>query len=255
MTNVAPFANRLLSVLPARAAAALRPHFEAVPLVRRQVLHEPQQAFGHIWFPLRGVVSLLTPMPGNKHVEAVDVGPEGTVGLFLAFGAEETANLAVVRVPGEAARIAAEPFRDVLDRSPGLRRLFARYALARTAQGARLGPASPVGEARRHAGPSVTSMSNGPSGTTPGRNWTIRRRWQLFRQTGTGVRRLVVAAAGWPLGRLGAVPPRFQDLKARPARSAWRCRPACRQCRLSGSDSIASLSPDFGAVHSKARKA
>lgn len=138
--------NRLLSAAPAQVMAALRPYLETVPITAGQVLHEPCRPLVHAWLPLRGVVSLLTPMGDGKHVEAVDVGPEGMVGLSFALGAETAPNLAVVRVPGEAARVAAGPFRDVLDHCPGLRRLFARYALVRMAHGARMGAC-----ARTHA--------------------------------------------------------------------------------------------------------
>lgn len=122
--------NRLLSALPADGAGALRPHLEAVPLAAGQVLHEPHRPPGHAWFPLRGAASLLTPVRDGPHVETVDVGPEGMVGLFFVLGADATASRAVVRVPGEAARIAAGPFRRALGRSPDLRRLLALYALA-----------------------------------------------------------------------------------------------------------------------------
>lgn len=131
MTDAVSATNRLLFALPAGEAEALRPDLETVPLAVGQILHEPHRAAGHAWFLGHGVVSLLTPMQGGAQVEAVHVGPEGVVGLALVLGAGATASQAVVRVPGEAARIAAEPFRRALGRSPGLRRLLARYALAR----------------------------------------------------------------------------------------------------------------------------
>ena len=127
----APATNRLLSALPARAASALRPHLEAVPLDVGQVLHEPYRPLDHAWFPQQGMVSLLTPMRDGARVETGGVGPEGVVGLELALGAERATSLALVRVPGEAARVAAGPFRRVLDRSLSLRPLLAHYALAR----------------------------------------------------------------------------------------------------------------------------
>ena len=76
---------------------------------------------------------------GGAHVEAVAIGPEGMVGLALALGVETAAETAVVRVPGEAARVSAEAFRRAVDRGPGLRRLLARYTLALIGQMAQTG--------------------------------------------------------------------------------------------------------------------
>ena len=106
--------------------AALRPHLEAVPLGVSQVLHESYQLLGYAWFLGQGMVSLLTPTRDGAHVETAAVGPEGMVGLEIALGAERATSLALVRVPGGAVRVAAGPFRRVLDRSPSLRPLLAR---------------------------------------------------------------------------------------------------------------------------------
>lgn len=130
----APTTNRLLSALSATDLDALRPHLDAAPLDAGQVLHEPYQPLGHVWFVRRGMVSLLTPMRDGTHVETAEVGPEGMVGLELVLGGERATSLGVVRVPGEAARIEAGPFRQALGDHPGLRRLLGRYALARAGQ-------------------------------------------------------------------------------------------------------------------------
>lgn len=132
-------ANRLLAALPDAEAAALRRDLEAVPLVAGQFLYEPYRAIEHVWFPSRGLTSLLTPMPGGPYAEAAALGPEGMVGLALAFGVEAAEQAAMVRVPGEAARVTAEALRRALDRGPGLRVLLARYTLAQVGQIARTG--------------------------------------------------------------------------------------------------------------------
>lgn len=123
-------ANRLLAALPDAEAAALRPDLETVPLAVGRLVDGPRRPPEHVWFPLGGVASLLTPLPDGARVETVAIGPEGMVGLSLAFDAEAVMEEVVVRVPGEAARMTAEAFRRALDHGPGLRRLLARYTLA-----------------------------------------------------------------------------------------------------------------------------
>ena len=95
------------------------------------------------------MVSLLTPMRDGTHVDTTGVGPEGLVGLDLVLGAESATSLAVVRVPGEATRVEAEPFRQALDQHPALRRLLARYALARSGQLAQSAACARVHEVER----------------------------------------------------------------------------------------------------------
>ena len=127
-------ANRLLAALSGAEAAAMQPDLETVPLAVGRLLDEPRRSPEHVWFPLEGVVSLLTPLPDGARVETVAIGPEGMVGLSLALDAEAMADEVVVRVPGEAARMTAGAFRRALDRGPGLRRLLARYTIALVGQ-------------------------------------------------------------------------------------------------------------------------
>ena len=135
--------NRLLSK---RNADVLRPYLEAVPLDIGQTLHEPYETFTHVWFPLQGMVSMLTPMRDGRYIETAGVGPEGVVGLALALGATKATSLAVVRVPGNAARIAAEPFLKALGQGPGLGKLLSRYALAQSGQMAQIAACTRVHE-------------------------------------------------------------------------------------------------------------
>lgn len=139
-------ANRLLAALPDAEAAALCPDLEAATLAAGEVLYEPGWPLGHVWFPVRGVTSLLTTMPDGAQAESVAIGPEGMVGLTLALGVETATETAVVRMPSEAARVPAEAFRRAIERGPGLRRLLARYTLALVGQMAQTGACAWVHE-------------------------------------------------------------------------------------------------------------
>jgi CRP-like cAMP-binding protein len=83
-----------------------------------------------VYFPHRGVISMLTVMPDGSAVESATVGPEGMAGIPVFLGAEQMASNAFVQVPGEAARIEAGAFRRVIADSPALHRLLLRYTLA-----------------------------------------------------------------------------------------------------------------------------
>ncbi len=108
----------------------LRVRLEEVPLTFRQVIYEPETPFEYVYFPHSGVVSLVTEFEDGSAVEVGTVGPEGIVGLPIFLEDEVMAGRAFVQVPGQAARIRKEIYRDVIDACPCLHRLLSRYTLA-----------------------------------------------------------------------------------------------------------------------------
>ena len=99
--------NRLLAALPRRDYRRLAGHIEVVPLTFGQVLHEPGDRFGHVYFPHRGVVSLLSMVGPGKGAEVGMVGNEGVVGGSAALGIDVSNLRAVVQGGGAAARISS----------------------------------------------------------------------------------------------------------------------------------------------------
>jgi len=122
--------NHLLAALPSDEMAALQPDLEQVPLPFRQSLYEPERPIEHVYFPHRGIVSLVTEFENGTSIEVATVGPEGMVGVPIFLEDEVMASRAFVQVPGEAARMQTEAFRRALARSPRLHRLISRYTLA-----------------------------------------------------------------------------------------------------------------------------
>jgi CRP-like cAMP-binding protein len=122
--------NRILGALPPKEMDALRPLLETVRLACRQDLYEAGQPIDHVYFPHRGVISMVTVMPDGSAVEIATVGPEGMVGVPVFLGAEQMASKAFAQVPGEAARIEADAFRRAIAHSPALHRILLRYTLA-----------------------------------------------------------------------------------------------------------------------------
>src|SRR3954454_9420059 len=76
-----PRANRLLATLLPPEYERIRPHLQSVPLLAGSVLHRPRQKSATIYFPTRGVLSLLTDVEGGRSIEVGMVGTEGMAGL------------------------------------------------------------------------------------------------------------------------------------------------------------------------------
>jgi CRP-like cAMP-binding protein len=123
----APAANRLLAALPRREYQSLLPHLEAVTLEGEQVLYEPGEPIRSVYFPDRGVVSILARMEDGAGIEAGLVGREGMVGLPLFLGRDTAPFQAVVQVPGTGRRLEARPFRQAMKRARVLDGLLRRY--------------------------------------------------------------------------------------------------------------------------------
>lgn len=98
-----------------------------VRLRRGQVLQEPERPIANVFFPLSGVVSLLTILRDGSSVEVGCVGAEGMVGLPVFLGARIAATRMIVQVSGLACRIPAEHFRRQLSEDRALFMLMARY--------------------------------------------------------------------------------------------------------------------------------
>ena len=80
---------------------------EIVDLKLKDVLHEPDDDARYVYFPLSGVISLLTVLEDGSAVEIATVGSEGMADFAAYLGMESPARW-LVQVPGKALRIDAK---------------------------------------------------------------------------------------------------------------------------------------------------
>src|SRR5215470_692820 len=119
--------NRLLAALPTSDYAVLEPHLKEIPLETGAVLQDPGERIQYVYFPLSGMVSLLSVMRDGKAVETFAVGREGALGISFSSGSSYAFSRAVVQIGGSAARISATQFQVSLKESEHLREVMARY--------------------------------------------------------------------------------------------------------------------------------
>ena len=122
-----PGQNRLFSILPPGSRERLGALALPVRLAERQLLMHTGDPIEHVYFPRRGVVSLIVLMQDGRGVEAASIGFEGMVGAPLLLGEEFIPYEATVQVAGDALRIGATDFRKVLEEDEGLRKVLLRY--------------------------------------------------------------------------------------------------------------------------------
>lgn len=132
--NAAPAENRLLAALPFVVRQRLLASGEVVELGFAEVLCEPAERIRHVYFPIDGFISLLTPVDGHGNFEVELIGNEGMLGIPLTLGVDVSPVQAVVQGAGSALQISAAAFRRQLESSSGLRRRMNRYIYVSMAQ-------------------------------------------------------------------------------------------------------------------------
>jgi CRP-like cAMP-binding protein len=126
--------NRLLAALPRKDRVHLVAGCEDAPLILSEVLFEPGERIRHVYFPVSGFISLLSPVDESTRLEVGLVGDEGMVGTPLVLGVAISPLEALVQGAGRSLRMDAAPFRRELAGSTALQLLLDRYLFVRMTQ-------------------------------------------------------------------------------------------------------------------------
>ncbi len=121
--------NRLLASLPPGERERLLPRMTEVFLKVKTVLFEPGQPIDAVYFPLDGVISLVTPLEDGDIVEVATVGNEGLVGVPVVLGGS-LAVRAISQVAGRCLMMEAGAFLSEMGRKGGLSRVVDSYVQA-----------------------------------------------------------------------------------------------------------------------------
>lgn len=122
--------NRLLELLEPDDLAALRPHLHPVELKYRMSLYDADRPIPQVYFPLSGVVSLVSTMANGAAAEVGTIGNEGIAGLPVVFGDSIAPVSVYVQVPGAGLSLASGVLADGLRRSVSMRTVLLHYAHA-----------------------------------------------------------------------------------------------------------------------------
>src|SRR5262249_10615161 len=127
--------NQVLASLPPDDAARVAQRLRPVHLTLRQCLQAANRQITKIYFPLRGIVSILAVSTNRRHEAEVGlVGHEGMTGLATVLGAEASPFNAFVQIEGDGWCLGAREMLQLLDESTSLRCALLRYIHVFTAQ-------------------------------------------------------------------------------------------------------------------------
>src|SRR5258708_39826413 len=108
--------NRLLSSLPAKEYQRLVPELERTTLTFGDVLYDPGDTIGHVYFPNDSIVSLLSAVAERSTIEVGMIGNEGMAGISIFMGVEVSAARALLEGSGSAMMITAAALRKEAER-------------------------------------------------------------------------------------------------------------------------------------------
>lgn len=121
--------NRILTALPSSEREELFGLVRNITLPVKTVLFEPGAAVDALYFPIDGVISLVTPLHDGAIVEVATIGNEGIVGVpVVPLGA--LAVRAISQVAGHSLRIETSEFLSLFNRSSAFQSLVERYTQA-----------------------------------------------------------------------------------------------------------------------------
>ena len=126
--------NRLLQALSAEEYGRLSPKLRPVHLVRGEVLYNAGDRAESVYFPLSGVVSLLSTTESGEVVEVGMVGNEGTTCIPVITHQQEMPYRVLIQIAGDALRIDAEAVREEFIRGRRLHSLLICYTHSLFAQ-------------------------------------------------------------------------------------------------------------------------
>lgn len=121
--------NKIFVGVPDGEYRLIRRYLEPFQFRRHSILHDPTQKLDFVYFPDRGLISLVVATEDGKTVEAGMVGNEGVTGMAGAVGLTKCPLRHVVQIPGDGFRAKVSAFPKLLASAPRLQMALSRYAV------------------------------------------------------------------------------------------------------------------------------
>jgi CRP-like cAMP-binding protein len=119
--------NRLLAALDPTDYALLRPHLSTACFARGAILQEQEAPVVQVYFPISGLVSLVSVMEDGHEIETAIIGRDGAVGAFVGLGRWNAFARATVQIPATCAVITASHFRAAVSQNEHIRDLMLSF--------------------------------------------------------------------------------------------------------------------------------
>ncbi|MEP6947263.1 MAG: Crp/Fnr family transcriptional regulator, partial [Acidobacteriota bacterium] len=119
--------NTILSSLSEKAAKSINSKLVPFELKYGEKIYEAGDVVEHVYFPDRGMISLLATLGGESLLEVGIVGFDGVLGLSTFLGSPESPNRTVVQGQGVAQKMKAADFLNACSKFPELTKQLHHY--------------------------------------------------------------------------------------------------------------------------------
>src|SRR4029079_9046981 len=119
--------NLILNSLPQNIFVALEPHLKQVTLGFGGVMAETGEPVRAVYFPFRGIISLVVEMQVGQMIETAMVGRDGVVNSTAALDSKVSLYRGIIQVAGTAATVAPDILRTLTSDFPPLQSLLIRH--------------------------------------------------------------------------------------------------------------------------------
>lgn len=126
--------NRLLAALPIEEYDRMFPKLEKIGLNYEENIYRRNDEIRNVYFPISGIISLLTSVEDDSTLEVGLIGKEGMVGIALFLGVKTSNIRAIVQGNGNAMRMSAEDFISECKNGGSLPRILQRFLHSRLTQ-------------------------------------------------------------------------------------------------------------------------
>lgn len=126
--------NLWIAALDPADRRRIEPHLHERPFAQGQVLYDAGEEVEEVWFPMSGVVSLMTVLDDDRMIETAAIGREGLVGVTCGPLNARAASRAIAQIDGVSACCPSDVFADALEKSEGMRTALASFTEALFAQ-------------------------------------------------------------------------------------------------------------------------
>lgn len=122
--------NAILTALSPSTAARVLEDGTFISLALREEIYESEVPITEVYFPIDSVLSIVARMRDGSQIEIGTIGREGMSAFPLLMGASSTANFCYCQVRGDAIKIPADLFREIVANDPAFRQVLDRYLQA-----------------------------------------------------------------------------------------------------------------------------
>ena len=126
--------NLWIAALSPADRKRIEPHLHEQVFAQGQMLYDAGEEVDEIWFPMKGVVSLMTILDDDRMIETAAIGREGLVGVTCGPLNARASSRAISQTDGVAACCPASVFSDALGKSEAMRLSLAKFTESLFAQ-------------------------------------------------------------------------------------------------------------------------